>query len=57
MVLSYREEVTKVYSSSTNQLAQLERQLAEISTDIENTIRMVADDVQLKVSEKQVVFV
>ncbi|KAF6034361.1 MFN2 [Bugula neritina] len=47
---SLREEVTKVYSSSTNQLAQLERQLAEISTDIENTIRMVADDVQLKVS-------
>lgn len=37
-------------TQNSTRLALLERRLAEISSDVEKSIRVISDDVQLKVS-------
>ncbi|XP_067947708.1 mitofusin-2-like [Watersipora subatra] len=47
---SIREELRKTKTLSGERLKQLERQLADIGLDIEDSIQKITDDVQLKVS-------
>lgn len=46
---TFREELVKSCTVNTTRLTDVERQLAEISNDVDTSIRMVSDDVQLKV--------
>lgn len=46
----YRDEMVRERTQNSTRLALLERRLAEISSDVEKSIRVISDDVQLKVS-------
>lgn len=45
-----RDELVKTRTWSNAQLSQLEQQLTDVGIDIENSIKTIADDVQLKAS-------
>ena len=45
-----RDEMVRERTQNSTRLALLERRLAEISSDVEKSIRVISDDVQLKVS-------